>query len=90
MTMCSFIKTAQMLLVLLFCATSAVAQNPIRCREMSMDCLANCAQNCDGNAAVCIRGCKTTCFTPYECGNSRDVWSSERTAWCCACHGDRC
>jgi len=77
-------------LVLSYMFCTVQSQDPHTCRSMAMDCLVECFSDCDATDGTCRASCKPACVNKYTCPNTRDLWSSEHTSWCCACEGVRC
>lgn len=76
-----------MLITLLSLAT---AQDPAACRENAMTCVLSCMSStpCAPGDRACIKNCKSDCT--YTCPPTREIWTPERTSYCCACDGVRC
>ena len=77
-------------LALLALLSLAAAQNPSQCRENAMTCVLSCMDSaaCAPGDRACIKLCRAQCT--YTCPLTREIWTPERTAYCCACDGVRC
>ena len=82
------------ILFLFLCSgTASGGADMSACRSVVAGSVRSCLRNanCDeSDHRGCVRTCKHLCSWKSQCDMTRELWSTSRSDYCCACEGVRC
>ena len=83
------------ILTILFLYTGTASGSPDMsvCRSVVASSVRNCVRNAncvESDHSGCVKTCKHLCSWKSQCDMSREIWSTARSDFCCACEGARC